>query len=75
MEMHDYIRDLAQRKTVCWSSLTATTPVGPYANEYVWFLTFNEDGTKITAVTEFIDGKSADELRAKLKEADLLHRR
>lgn len=73
MQMHDYTCDVHQRRTVCWSSLRAMTPIGPYANEYVWFLDFHEDGTKITGVTEFIDGKQADDLRAKLREADLLH--
>jgi len=75
MEMFDLTVDLQQRKTACWSSLSATTPVGPYSNEYAWFLTFDETGKKITAITEFIDTKRAEEIRAALKEADLLHHR
>lgn len=75
MEMHDYTADVSQRKTVCWSSLSASTPVGPYSNEYVWFLTFDESGEKITAITEFIDTKRAEEMRSALREAKLLHHR
>lgn len=73
--MHEYTVDLAQRRTVCWSSLEATTALGPYTNDYVWFLTFDESGRKITAITEFIDTKKAEEVRAGLKEAGLLHHR
>lgn len=73
--MHDYTIDINQRKTVCWSSLTATTPIGPYTNEYVWFLTFDETGTRITSITEFIDTKKAEDVRSALKEAQLLHHR
>lgn len=75
MDMHEYTVDVTRRKTVCWSSLSATTPIGPYQNEYVWFLTFNESGMEITAITEFIDSKKAEELRAALKDAGLLHHR
>lgn len=75
MEMHDYTIDLSQRKTVCWSSLTATTPIGPYSNEYVWFLSFDESGTKITAITEFIDTKKAEDVRSALRDAQLLQHR
>lgn len=75
MEMYDYTADNSQRRTACRSALSATTPVGPYTNEYVWFLSFDQEGKKITAITEFIDGKKADEVRAALKEADLLHHR
>lgn len=73
--MHDYTVDIAQRKTVCWSSLAATTPIGPYTNEYVWFLTFDGTGTRITSITEFIDTKKAEEVRSALQEARLLHHR
>lgn len=75
MEMHEYTVDVAQRRTVCWSSLTAMSSVGPYSNDYVWFLTFDESGKKITAITEFIDSKKAEQVRAAWKEAALLNQR
>jgi hypothetical protein len=39
---------------------TATTPLGKYGNEYAIFLTFTEDGSKLTRVEEMVDSKSSD---------------
>lgn len=66
MEMHDYTADVSQRKTACRSSLNAMSPAGPYSNEYVWFLTFDESGQKIKEISEFIDTKKTEEVRAAL---------
>lgn len=66
MEMHEYTADVSRRKTVCHSSLKAMSPAGPYTNEYVWFLTFDESGKKIKTITEFVDTKKVEEVRAAL---------
>ena len=66
MEMHQYTADVSRRKTVCHSSLKAMSPAGPYTNEYVWFLTFDDSGEKIKAIAEFVDTKKVEEVRAAL---------
>lgn len=67
MEMSEYTVDLAQRRTVCYSKIAATSVAGPFSNEYVWFLTFNESGKKITSIVEFLDSKQSDDVRAALR--------
>jgi ketosteroid isomerase-like protein len=42
--------------------------VGPYKNEYVWFLRFDEEGKKITEIVEFLDSKAAAEILSKVQE-------
>ena len=34
---------------------SAETPVGPYANEYIWVLTFDASGDKVLKILEFVD--------------------
>jgi len=71
MTIDDYMAIPSQRRAVCRSSMTATTPVGPYSNVYVWFLEFDESGEKIVIIEEFYDTKAAGELLGKLKDAGL----
>jgi hypothetical protein len=42
--------------------------VGPYKNEYVWFLRFDESGEKITEIVEFLDSKAAAEILSRSNE-------
>jgi ketosteroid isomerase-like protein len=37
------------------ASSTANTKIGRYANEYGLFLTFTDDGNKVTRIEEFVD--------------------
>ena len=69
MTINDYIAAPDQRRAVCRSSMKATTPVGPYSNEYVWFLSFDETGSQIVSITEFMDSKAVSEFRSRLAEA------
>lgn len=75
MTMVDYVSNAAERRVVCLSSLKAKTPVGPYANEYVWFLTFDETGTKIVKIVEMLDGIAAKSLLDGLVDAGLREKR
>lgn len=70
--MNDYMVVASERRVVCRSSMTANTPVGLLKNEYVWFLKFNEDGSKISSIVEFMDGIAAKSLLGKLSEAGYL---
>ncbi|EMC96500.1 hypothetical protein BAUCODRAFT_70052 [Baudoinia panamericana UAMH 10762] len=72
MTMDDYMANVKERRIVALSSLTAMSPVGPYSNQYVWFLTFTEDGKQISDITEFLDSKSATELLTKLRDSGVL---
>lgn len=65
--MSEYTADLIQRRTVCYSKIQATSIAGPFSNEYVWFLTFDESGKKITSIVEFLDTKQTEDARAALK--------
>ena len=72
MTMHDYIAAPAERRVVCQTSMEATTVAGPFSNEYVWFLTFDENGGKIIKITEFLGRMPEGRLSEKLKEAGAL---
>ena len=71
MVMDDYLSAPEDRRAVCRSTLDATTKVGDYHNEYIWILTFDESGEKITRITEMLDTQSVVDLRARVKEAGL----
>ncbi|KAF4547595.1 SnoaL-like domain-containing protein [Elsinoe fawcettii] len=68
MTIDDYISVPDERKVVCRSSMTASTAVGPFSNEYVWFFDFDEEGKQITNIVEFLDSAVTQELRAKIAE-------
>ena len=65
MTIKEYLAVPAERRVVCFTALDATTTVGPYKNEYVWFLRFDESGQKITEIVEFLDSKAAAEILAR----------
>lgn len=69
--MDDYLAVPSERHCVCRSSLTAQTPVGLYSNNHLWYLWFDESGTKITKIVEHVDAVAAKELFARLVEAGL----
>jgi hypothetical protein len=53
--INDLIEDEKANKVVIWGNSTSETDVGPYDNEYVLMLHFNEAGDKITRMLEFVD--------------------
>lgn len=46
----------------------ASTPIGQHESEYAFFLTFNEDGTKVTRVEEMADSAYATKFFGQLRE-------
>ena len=71
MVIDDYVSAPEDRRAVCRSTMDSTTKVGPYHNEYIWILTFDDRGEKITSITEFLDTQAVADLRARLKEAGI----
>ncbi|OTA34355.1 hypothetical protein BTJ68_07111 [Hortaea werneckii EXF-2000] len=55
VEVADQVFDEDQRKAALHVFGSASSPVGKYEQEYTWFLTFNEDGTKVKRMEEMID--------------------
>lgn len=53
--MADQVFDVDQKKAALHIFGSASSPVGKYEQEYSWFLTFNEDGTKVKRIEEMID--------------------
>ena len=49
------IYDVPARKAAVHMYSSATSPIGPYGNEYAIYITFNEDGTKVKVIEEMVD--------------------
>ncbi|KAH9943287.1 uncharacterized protein BXZ73DRAFT_97337 [Epithele typhae] len=58
-EIDDIVEDERANKVVIWCHSTADTAVGPYKNEYMLTLHFNEEGDKVTKLYEFVDGANS----------------
>lgn len=48
-------------------SSTAETPVGPFGCDIVFFLTFTEDGKKVTRIEEMLDSAFSIDFYGKLQ--------
>ncbi|KAI1262154.1 hypothetical protein F5Y18DRAFT_161562 [Xylariaceae sp. FL1019] len=68
VEIKDVFEDAAANKVVIWATSTASTPVGPYANEYTLMLYFNEDGSRVVRFNEFVDSANSVTFFPKLRE-------
>jgi ketosteroid isomerase-like protein len=55
LTINDVIEDREARRICMYLRARADTLAGEYINEYIWTLSFNESGTKITEVKEFVD--------------------
>ncbi|CAK3734884.1 Hypothetical predicted protein [Lecanosticta acicola] len=58
--------DVAARKSCFHATSSATSPVGPFGNEYSFFLWFSEDGEEITRIEEMVDSAYSKEYFARL---------
>ncbi|GAB7358487.1 hypothetical protein MBLNU230_g2551t1 [Neophaeotheca triangularis] len=68
MTIKDHTIDVEARRVACYSSMTSKTPVGPFVNEYAWFLTLDEKGEKLVDIKEMMDSVAVGEIRRKLVE-------
>lgn len=49
------VEDPRDNKMAVWACSTSDTAIGPYTNEYVLLLWFNEAGDKVERFVEFVD--------------------
>lgn len=68
MTAHKIVNDPEQHMAVVHATGAAETIVGPYRNEYAFFMTFNEDGSKVVRVEEFVDSAFSNGFFAKVQE-------
>ncbi|KAJ8126900.1 hypothetical protein O1611_g6740 [Lasiodiplodia mahajangana] len=64
----DVTEDAQANKVVLLGHSTASSDIGPYANEYVIVLYMNEAGDKVTKFFEFVDSNNSVTFFPKLRE-------
>ncbi|OJD40639.1 cytochrome p450 [Diplodia corticola] len=69
MSVHEIIEDVPARKVCLWIIATGRTVSGPFTNEYVWSLEFDESGSQIIRWKEFADAISTKNLFPELMAA------
>ncbi|KAL0256092.1 hypothetical protein SLS55_008484 [Diplodia seriata] len=69
MSVHEIIEDVPARKVCLWIIATGRTVSGPFTNEYVWSLEFDETGSQIIRWKEFADAISTKNLFPELMAA------
>lgn len=65
--MHDYFASVENRRATVHAVMEAQTDVGPYRNEYIFLLSFDESGEKLVKVVEMLDSAAAKEVREKMR--------
>ncbi|KAK5112438.1 hypothetical protein LTR85_011547 [Meristemomyces frigidus] len=73
LAVNDVVEDEKARRICMWLSARADTAAGEYVNEYMWTLSFDDSGTKITKVNEFVDTVVNRDFWPKLRDAMLAH--
>ncbi|KAK4543483.1 hypothetical protein LTR36_005626 [Oleoguttula mirabilis] len=73
LTINDVVEDEKARRICMWLSARADTAAGEYINEYMWTLDFDETGTKITKVNEFVDTVVNRDFWPRLSEAMRAH--
>ncbi|RAR15476.1 hypothetical protein DDE83_001117 [Stemphylium lycopersici] len=66
VEVEEEIHDATKHTCIIHARSTASTPIGPYGNEYALILTFTDDGRKVTKFDEFVDSAYSQQFVAAL---------
>lgn len=66
VKVHAQIFDSEARSWCVHMDMWATTPVGPFHNEFVFMLFFNEEGSKVVRIREMMDSLYASTFFAKM---------
>jgi len=64
--MHDYFASIEDRRAAVYATMEAATVAGPYKNEYVFLLSFDESGERLVRVVEMLDSAAAREVRERM---------
>lgn len=67
MTMHDYFASVEDRRAAVHATMEAEAVTGPYSNEYVFLLSFDESGEKLVKVVEMLDSAAAKEVRERMR--------
>lgn len=73
LTVNDVLEDQRSRRVCMWLSARADTAAGEYVNEYVWTMTFDQSGTKLVHIREFVDTVVNKEFWPKLAAAMQKH--
>ncbi|KAJ3496566.1 hypothetical protein NLG97_g2574 [Lecanicillium saksenae] len=72
-KIHKIINDPETHTLALYATGTGESAAAPYQGEYCFFLTFTEDGEKITRIEQFVDSAFAYNYLAKVKEYNEKH--
>jgi ketosteroid isomerase-like protein len=70
MTTHDYFASTEDRRAWLHCSMTSTRHGGSYENEYMFVLSFDEAGEKITKIVEMVDSQRVREAWANVSEVE-----
>lgn len=70
MSVHEIIEDVPARKICLWIIATGRMVSGPFTNEYVWSMEFDEEGTRVIRWKEFADSISTRAIFPELMATD-----
>ena len=67
---HDYFDSTENRRAWLHCSMTSDHRGSSYENEYMFVLSFNEEGTKLTKIVEMMDSQRVREAWAHVPEVE-----
>ncbi|KAK5996388.1 Monooxygenase AgnL5-like protein [Cladobotryum mycophilum] len=68
VKIHKIINDAENHMLALYATGRGESAAAPYQGEYVFFLTFTEDGEKITLIEQFVDSAFAQSYLVKVRE-------
>jgi hypothetical protein len=63
-----FVVDVEARKVMMHLTSTAESDIGPYTNEYIFWVTISEDGEKVDEIVEFLDSFYTANFLSRLEE-------
>ena len=74
MVTHDYFASAEERRAWLHCSMTADHHGSSYENEYMFALSFDEEGKKITRIVEMMDSQLVREAWSRVPEVEFTRR-
>ena len=66
--IHEIVEDPKRNSVLIHASSKATTPLGPYANEYMIVFNLTDDHERVLHIKEFVDSSVSVNVMSKLRE-------